>query len=217
MTGETQPSPPPLTGTIAGRCAVLAGPGDAGGERGVGQVAPQQPALQRDSAHVREVLMTGGEAATLMCGLPAVLDEVDHYDPGQRILCLRQTTMFGRDRFAVYRAIHEAGHAMQHEANGPLWRIRQNLWTFRLLSICLVALGLALLGTGSPVPGVLAFLAACGASVMRAAIVVTSEAQASRYALRWLSRSFVLGPDKLHEARAYLRSLRDTYWQMLWR
>lgn len=76
---------------------------------------------------------TGAEAAGAVIGRDFVrlTHGRDCYHPETRTIYLSEATYHGTDAGAVYRALHEAGHARQH-AERPVWFALRNIWVFRL-------------------------------------------------------------------------------------
>ena len=144
-----------------------------------------------------------------------VIGKSDHYDPGSRTIHLTPETLSVNDRFSMFRACHEAGHALQHSRNTRLWRLRtqwlpvlSDLWGLLVtLSIPCAFIHFWLCAGLS--------LAAIAVILFRAWIIVGTEREATNIALEWLDETFAIEDAELAAGRKHLAGLRQTYWRAL--
>lgn len=144
-----------------------------------------------------------------------VIGKNDFYDPQTKIVHLAQETLSIRNQFAIFRACHEAGHAVQHRINSLRWRMR-NDWLPVLDGLFVAAMGMAALFWSISL-AMTAIGVGLGLAIWfgRALIILAAEREASEIALDWLEENFAPEETDMRAGRAYLDKLRKSYWRVL--
>ena len=146
-------------------------------------------------------------------------EQGDHYDPRTRCVRLTGDKLSGRTLTAITTAAHEVGHALQHAADEPLFRMRVRLvtyaaWAQKLGSFLLFAAPVLTLVTRAPAPGLVSALAAfliLGTNVVVQAVTLPVELDASFKKALPLLRSGYLTPGQYTGAKRILRAAALTY------
>ena len=146
-------------------------------------------------------------------------EQGDHYDP--QTCCVRLTAdkLSGRTLTAITTAAHEVGHALQHAANEPLFRMRVRLVTYAALaqklgSFLLFAAPVLSIVTRAPAPGLISALAAfliLGTNVVVQAVTLPVELDASFKKALPLLKSGYLTPGQYVAAKRILQAAALTY------
>lgn len=168
----------------------------------------------------------GGELARHLLdgfGLQAVKversEQGDHYDPVARAVRLGAANLEGRSLTAITIAAHEVGHALQHAAGEPLFRLRTHMariavWAQPVGSFLLFAAPLASLITRAPSPGLISAAAAfliLGSGLLVQLLTLPVEWDASFGKALPILRQGYLTPAQLGPARRILRAAAFTY------
>lgn len=146
-------------------------------------------------------------------------EQGDHYDPGTRSVRLSGDKLSGRTLTAITTAAHEVGHALQHAADEPLFRMRVRLVTYAALaqklgSFLLFAAPVLSIVTRAPAPGLISALAAfliLGTNVVVQAVTLPVELDASFKKALPLLKSGYLTPSQYAGAKRILRAAALTY------
>lgn len=146
-------------------------------------------------------------------------EQGDHYDPRDRCVRLTRDKLSGQTLTSITTAAHEVGHALQHAADEPLFRLRDRLVTYaafaqKLGSFLLFAAPVMTLITRAPAPGLLSALAAflmLGTNVVVQAVTLPVELDASFKKALPLLKSGYLTPDQYTGAKRILRAAALTY------
>ncbi len=169
---------------------------------------------------------SGGELARHLLdrfGLQAVKVEAseqgDHYDPDSRTVRLSPDKLDGRSLTAITVAAHEVGHALQHAADEPLFRLRIHTarlatWAQPVGSFLLFAAPLATLITRAPSPGLITALAAfllLGSGLLVQLLTLPVEWDASFSKALPILRQGYLTPAQHRPAQRILRAAAFTY------
>ncbi len=146
-------------------------------------------------------------------------EQGDHYDPRSRTVRLTGDKLSGRTLTAITTAAHEVGHALQHAADEPLFRLRERLVGYavlaqRLGSFLLFAAPVLSIVTRAPAPGLISALAAfliLGTNVVVQAVTLPVELDASFKKALPLLKSGYLSPGQYAGAQRILRAAAWTY------
>jgi Zn-dependent membrane protease YugP len=146
-------------------------------------------------------------------------DQGDHYDPRARCVRLTRDKLSGQTLTAITTAAHEVGHALQHAADEPLFKLRDRLLTYaglaqKLGSFLLFAAPVLSIVSRAPAPGLVSALAAflvLGTHVVVQAVTLPVELDASFKKALPLLKSGYLSPDQYAGAKRILRAAALTY------
>lgn len=146
-------------------------------------------------------------------------DQGDHYDPRTHCVRLSRDKLSGQTLTAITTAAHEVGHALQHAADEPLFRLRGLLVTYaglaqKIGSFLLFAAPVLSIATRAPAPGLLSALAAfliLGTNVVVQAVTLPVELDASYKKALPLLKSGYLTPEQYAGAERILRAAALTY------
>lgn len=146
-------------------------------------------------------------------------EQGDHYDPRAHAVRLTRDKLSGRTLTAITTAAHEVGHALQHSADEPLFRLRERLVTSAALaqklgSFLLFAAPVLSIVTRTPAPGLVSALAAfliLGTNVVVQAVTLPVELDASFRKALPLLKSGYLSPGQYLAAKRILRAAALTY------
>jgi len=171
---------------------------------------------------------TGGELAEHLikrfeiddCIVEKTDDFKDHYDPSDVAVRLSQANYDGKSLTAVAVAAHEVGHALQHNRNEKIFRLRKRYLPvarlFRQIGIMMLWL-IPLIGLLLKAPpimfGVLAFCFLCQiVGALSYLLVLPEEWDASfNKALPILVEGEYIRPDQIKDTRRILRAAAITY------
>ena len=135
----------------------------------------------------------------------------DHYDPGNKVLRLSDSTSGSSSIAAIGVAAHEVGHALQDMDSYAFLRVRNAIVPVvnvgSMLSMPLFFIGLIMGSLNLLNIGILLF---CGVLVFHL-VTLPVEFDASARALRVLSDTGLLASDEIGGARAVLRAAALTY------
>jgi Zn-dependent membrane protease YugP len=146
-------------------------------------------------------------------------EQGDHYDPGARCVRLTRDKLSGQSLTAITTAAHEVGHALQHAADEPLFRMRDRLVSYaamaqKLGSFLLFAAPVLSIVTRAPAPGLVSALAAfliLGTNVVVQAVTLPVELDASFKKALPLLKSGYLTPGQYAGAKRILGAAALTY------
>lgn len=163
--------------------------------------------------------MTGAEAARRLLQSQGIYDVsvqrvsgnlTDHYDPGNKILRLSDSTFNAASVAAVGVAAHECGHAMQHAQGYVPLKVRSALVPVAnfgsRFSMVLIVAGV-FFGQVLIEAGILLFCAV----VLFQVVTLPVEFNASRRALRLLGDNGILCDEEVGMTRKVLRAAALTY------
>lgn len=182
--------------------------------------------LQKYAVEYAALPGTGGELATHLINrfeLPVTLETTergDHYDPSGKVVRLSEEFMNGRSLSAVAVAAHEVGHAIQHDTNYPLLRLRTRLATFAVYaekvgSAAFIFLPILALISRSPSVGMLMLGLAVGSMLLGVVVHMVTlpvEIDASfNRALPILEKGQYLNAEEIKIARKILLAAAITY------
>jgi Zn-dependent membrane protease YugP len=148
-----------------------------------------------------------------------VTDQGDHYDPEARAVRLTRDKFEGKTLTAITVSAHECGHALQHAADEPLFRMRTRLaysavWAQRMGSFLLFAAPILVLFTRAPAVGLLNIVGAfliMGFAVAMHLLTLPVEIDASFKKALPILESGYLTPKQKPAARSILRAAAWTY------
>lgn len=183
--------------------------------------------MKRYARELPDLPGTGGELAKHLIqrfeldGVKAEVSEIgDHYDPQERMVRLSEANWSGRSLTAVAVAVHEVGHAIQHQRKDPRLQARTTLvpWVNVLGQVSVGILAVApLIGlvTRHPVPPMLIAVVGLSGLVLRMLlhlVTLPTEWDASfGKALPILRRGEYISADQERSVRQVLRAAALTY------